>query len=730
MTAFKKKVLITGGYGFLGQAIAERFIKEGWDVFILDDLSSAQMKKVSAAHHFYPYSVTDGRCEELFRIHNLDVVIHNAERSTSFKREGYMENSEINFLGLVNMLHLSSKYGVKKFFLTSTGSLVDHARIAANEDELPLITNPRTMQKDINEKYALHWQRVFGLNVTALRFASVYGPGQLPDHGVISQFMHAALYGIPFRFKGSAQQTRDMLYVDDAAFAVYQAAERSYNGDRMNISSNQQMTFQSLLDTCQQFMKLPDIIWDSETVGNFQRATLDNSLCRKELGWYQKADLATGLRQTYDWYKEWKQQDEKLQQKKKQQAIRQKKIDTFKPYLENLVAFCLMVGIMFSQKGSMVNTSIGLDFNYIYIAAMGILYGKKQSIPAVVLSTALLGYSFTQNGADLVALLYLPQHLLHFAAYLFLGVLTGYITDKHDLHLESEQYQKNKLHERYAFLEKRYEESIAVKERLYQQIVNSNDSIGRVYRIIRGLDSVELENVFTKAAEVTAEILSVERVALYVVGKNGLYLRQKVRCGSGMEQVPRSLRIADTPYLEEVLYAKRIFFNRKLQKNLPDLAAPIVYDNKVIAVIEIFGLDFSQWSLAQQNLLSLTARLIASAMGKAYRYEESRQSSKYLPNTRILQEAEFYKIRLEIVERCQMQQVPVPIEFLRLELAGRSYEEMDQLLAATARAEDFLGLYEGELYLLLIDIAKDTVENVRQRLRQKGIQSQAVGDRL
>lgn len=59
MTAFKKKVLITGGYGFLGQAIAERFIKEGWDVFILDDLSSARMKKVSAAHHFYPYSVTD-----------------------------------------------------------------------------------------------------------------------------------------------------------------------------------------------------------------------------------------------------------------------------------------------------------------------------------------------------------------------------------------------------------------------------------------------------------------------------------------------------------------------------------------------------------------------------------------------------------------------------------------------------------------------------------------------
>ena len=730
LTVLKKKVLITGGCGFLGQAMAERFMKEGWEVHLLDDRSSARMGRLSNGTHFYPYSVTEPRCEEIFRIHNIDVVIHNAERSTSLKKEGYMENSEINFLGLEHMLHLSSRYRVKKFFLASTGSLIDHGRLAADEEADSLVANLRTMQKDINEQYALYWKNIFGLDVTVLRFSTVYGPGQLPEHGVVSRLLHAALYREPFRFNGSELQTRDFLYIDDAAFAVYQAAVRKYNGDRLNVSSNTTTTFRDLLELCKAFVPEPEIIWDKEEVGDFQRATLDNARCRQELGWQQKADLSTGIRQTCAWYKAWQLKERQAVQDELRKTERQKKLDAVRPYIENLLMFVVMVVIMLSQKGSVVNTSIGLDFNYVYIAAMGILYGKKQAIPAVILSTILLCYSFTQNGADLVSLLYLPQHLLHFAAYLFIGVLTGYITDTRGLQLESEVYQKNRLHERYAFLETRYEESIEVKEKLYHQIVNSDDSIGRIYRIIRKLDSVELENVFTKAAEVTAEILDTERVAVYIVGRDGQYLRQKVRHGAGMETIPRSLRIADFPYLDGVLHEHRMFFNRKLEKGLPDLAAPIVQDNTVIAVVEIFGLDFSQWTLAQQNLLSVTARLIATAMGKAYRYEESRQSSKYLPNTRILQQDEFHKICLEIAERCQMQKIVIPIKFLQIELAGRDYETMDQLLSSVVRAEDFLGIYEHKLYLLLIDAAEDTLALVQKRLLNKGVQSRDVGDQL
>ena len=85
LTVLKKKVLITGGCGFLGQAMAERFMKEGWEVHLLDDRSSARMGRLSNGTHFYPYSVTEPRCEEIFRIHNIDVVIHNAEKNRLLK---------------------------------------------------------------------------------------------------------------------------------------------------------------------------------------------------------------------------------------------------------------------------------------------------------------------------------------------------------------------------------------------------------------------------------------------------------------------------------------------------------------------------------------------------------------------------------------------------------------------------------------------------------------------
>ena len=98
-----------------------------------------------------------------------------------------------------------------------------------DEEADSLVANLRTMQKDINEQYALYWKNIFGLDVTVLRFSTVYGPGQLPEHGVVSRLLHAALYREPFRFNGSELQTRDFLYIDDAAFAVYQAAVRKYN---------------------------------------------------------------------------------------------------------------------------------------------------------------------------------------------------------------------------------------------------------------------------------------------------------------------------------------------------------------------------------------------------------------------------------------------------------------------------------------------------------------------
>ena len=355
---------------------------------------------------------------------------------------------------------------------------------------------------------------------------------------------------------------------------------------------------------------------------------------------------------------------------------------------------------------------------------LGLLYGKQHSLPAVGLSCLLLGYSLLIGGTDVISLLYLPEYLLHFASYLFVGVLTGYITDTRDRELEGERYKCTRTLERYDFLYKMYQESISIKDKLYRQITNSNDSIGRVYRIVKRLDSVEPENVFTHAVAVTAEIMEAENVVLYVKGSNPWYFRQKIRRGPAVEELPRSLKVEATPYLRDMIADKRLFVNRQLEEGMPDIAAPIVYEDEVIAVVELHALDFDLWTFYRQNLLSMTARLIATAIGHAYFYEQAVQEKRFIPGTqRILREEQYRRIVEELEERAAAPQTAMSLVYLNIGVAHRDWQALESKLTGVVRAEDYIGQVGNVAQIVLTDVNDEVVAMVQSRLKEKGIAS-------
>ena len=220
----------------------------------------------------------------------------------------------------------------------------------------------------------------------------------------------------------------------------------------------------------------------------------------------------------------------------------------------------------------------------------------------------------------------------------------------------------------------------------------------------------------------TAEILSVKDVVVYVVGEGGYYLRQKVRLGDSTYELPRSLRVEDHPYLKRVLEEHEIFVNRDLMKNVPDLAAPIVHDGRVIAVIQIYHLDFEQWSLYEQNLLSITARLVAGSLANAYAWEKETADRKYLDDTRILRAEEFAKVVEEFRERRRLQP-DYPVTLLPIRIHHMSYRELDHKIANSIRAEDIIGATEKGVSLLLSDVTGKTLAMVRERLAKVGIET-------
>ena len=137
-------------------------------------------------------------------------------------------------------------------------------------------------------------------------------------------------------------------------------------------------------------------------------------------------------------------------------------------------------------------------------------------------------------------------------------------------------------------------------------------------------------------------------------------------------------------------------------------------------MLQIYHLDFEQWSLYQQNLLSITARLVSSSLGRAYEWDKETAGRKYVDETRILRMEAFEKVIEEFRERRRMQP-DYPVTLLAVQVEGRSYRALDQQIARSIRGEDFIGVTPEGVSLLLPDVAGKTLDMVRERLMKVGI---------
>ena len=705
MSTWTKKVMFVGLPRYFEQLLAACFHKEAWEICRLRGTAE---EKPPQGIQTYDCDVDSDEAKQVFAVQNLDLLIYRLEREPSHAMQH-----------LDALLRLAQQSKVRRVFLLS-GTEVFAPGTTPVETDAP---SPQTEEGQLLARLEAlgNVYRAQGLPVSILRMAELYAPGQTSDDGLIGHLFGASLMGraLP-QYDDPAQASYGLLDARDAVYAVCQAAERNFEGTYLHIAAPYGTTMEELYRICACFF--PSMRMGAKPRAPQGHAILHSAIAERELGWRSRRPLAEGLKETYEAMQAardaYVDDIRALSRRARLERIRQKIV----PYAENLAGALVTAGGSYLQGGTSVNSMTAFDFAFIYIGTMGLLYGKQQALIAALFSLALLIHSLLAQGGDLVAMLYNPREFLHFVSYFFAAVLTGYFADRESYRLRADSRIKRRLQYRYSFLENVFKENLAVKDRLYRQIVNSDDSIGRLYRIVSRLDSVETENLYTQTASVTADILNVKDVVVYIVGEGGWYLRQKVRLGSSTHELPRSVRVEDNPYLVQMLQEKKIFVNRDLVKGLPDLAAPISYEGRVIAVLQIYNLDFEQWSLYQQNLLSITARLVSSSLGRAYAWEKETADRKYVDGTRILRMEEFDKVIEEFRERRRMQP-DYPVTLLSVESAGRSYSELDHQIANSIRGEDFIGVTPEGVSLLLPDVAGKTLDMVRERLAKVGVET-------
>lgn len=305
------RALVTGGAGFLGSHLVDRLVDDGWEVLVLDDLSSGKVSRLAGARRRGAVRVHQVDLREEALIGTVgrffpDVVFHlAAQTSVSASLSDPRRDADINIMGTVNLLEASSRADVKRFVFTSSvavyGREVD---LPAREVSAPRPTSPYGISKKVAEDYLRFWRKERGLEYTVIRPSNIYGPRQDPhgEAGVVAVFSRACLDRRRPTIFGSGTDTRDYVYVDDVADALLRAAELG-EGGIYNVGTGVETTTGEVFETVARHARFGGgAMHGPPRPGDVPRSVLDWSLARDELGWQPFTTFEEGIRWTVEWF--------------------------------------------------------------------------------------------------------------------------------------------------------------------------------------------------------------------------------------------------------------------------------------------------------------------------------------------------------------------------------------------------------------------------------------------
>ena len=305
------KALVTGGAGFLGSHLVDRLVDDGWEVLVLDDLSSGKVSRLADARRRGAVTIhkIDLRAEELMGTvgrFSPDLVFHlAAQTSVAASVSDPRRDADINIMGTVNLLEASSRAEVKRFvFVSSVAVYGREVALPAREVSPPRPESPYGISKKVAEDYLSFWKRARGLDSTVIRPANIYGPRQDPtgEAGVVAVFSQTCLDRKRPTIYGSGTDTRDYVYVDDVVDALLRAAELG-EGGVYNVGTGIETSTAEVFETVARHARFRGgPIHGPPRPGDVPRSVLDWSLARDELGWQPFTTFEEGIRWTVDWF--------------------------------------------------------------------------------------------------------------------------------------------------------------------------------------------------------------------------------------------------------------------------------------------------------------------------------------------------------------------------------------------------------------------------------------------
>jgi len=309
------QILVTGCAGFIGWAVAKRLLEEGHKVIGVDNLNSYY--DVRLKHYrledlrsyrdfkFFQLDIEDyGKLKEVFKNYRFDAVINEAARAgVRASIEDPFVYMTTNANGTLNLLELCKNYGISKFVLASTSSLYAGQPMPFKED-LPVNTpiSPYAASKKAAEVIAYTYHYLYGIDVSILRYFTVYGPAGRPDMSVF-RFIKWIMEDSSLEVFGDGSQSRDFTYIEDIAEGTILAL-KPLGYQIINLGNNKPHSLLEMISLVERFTGKKAKIENREFHKADMKATwADITKAKELLGWQPKTSLEEGIEKTVDWFK-------------------------------------------------------------------------------------------------------------------------------------------------------------------------------------------------------------------------------------------------------------------------------------------------------------------------------------------------------------------------------------------------------------------------------------------
>lgn len=712
-------ILLIGGSCSLINNLIVKFRKEGHRVYLLTG-ERYQKKKYERVFETYNFTYDSEKLSDIIDSVNPDVTICMGAFDSNYRWKKEHEAVKVSS-HLVNILMACTQEKKGKVIYLSSDEVYYGDYEEKLQEESPLSgKGVRASMLIQAEGICQNFQKNWGLDLTVLRLDHLYNQPKRPEdvnHIGALMCLEALKTGCI-----TVQENHEfsLLNEKDAVEFIYCIAKEPQKHEIYHLSSETTVSEVELAGMIQKSFTEPINVIVTE--GIQARCVLSAERFKEEYRKSAICELEPAIRKMACYMQKHKAlfvdlDEEKLPWWKRLLNQWAWLIRSMIPFLENMI--CFIPFFMMNNRTVGSQYFANLDPYLLYVLLFAIVYGQQQATFSAILAVA--GYLFrqmyTRSGFEVV----LDYNTYVWIAQLFiLGLVVGYMRDQIRLmRMESKEMEEH-LSRQIVDIKEINESNVRVKEIMEHQLIEHEDSIGKIYSITSKLDQQEPEEVLFDAVEMMKELMHIEDVAIYNI-VNEDYARMFSASSVKSRSLGNSIRYREMEEVYDELKEQKVYINKSMDERYPLMANAIFEGGQMKMLIFLWGLGWERMTLGQANYLVVVSYLIQNAVLRARRYMSALEEKRYLKKSRIL-EPDAFRTLVKSYSHAANRNL-VEYTLLRIHTPNKiktTANETEKFLRST----DYFGVLSNKkLYVLLANTSAEDAVYVQKRFAENGYET-------